>query len=286
MTIIIWRWNTVRASVSLTIIPIFRQKSALSQISLVSSCFLPSPSCNSNTQWEVSTSRSVISYKYKRNHIWVYKDRRTLRTVPQISFMTWKIIGLHLMSLGVLLSNNETFSNWFRASYVFLCLLHSWMKFLSSFFHMLFLWCLIKKRKEKNKLAALGKAWRAALANEQERVKRFWLTKQSAFMKYLLCRVSLGAYNVTVCGVWLSKWKSLKEWEFWKQVKKAAWSNVIRQGALEPWGTINKGSGTCCLQSLYLFRERFSNSAHGMCFLFLTWTHCGSEAVWTCCMHP
>lgn len=137
-----------------------------------------------------------------------------------------------------------------------------------------------EKGKKREKPAALGKAWRAALASKLERAKRFWLTKQSAFMKYLLWRVSLGTYNAIICGAWLSKSKSLKEWEFWKQGKRGAWSNVIRQGALEPWGTINKGSGTCRLQSLYLFRERFSNSAHGMWFLFLTSTHRGSESIW------
>lgn len=101
-------------------------------------------------------------------------------------------------------------------------------------------------------------------------------------MKYLLYRVSVqsGHFNAIICGAWLSKRKSLKEWEFWKQRKKGAWSNVIRQGVLEPWGTINKGSGTCRLQPLYFLRERFRNFTYGTCFLFLTSTHRGSESLW------
>lgn len=155
---------------------------------------------------------------------------------------------------------------------------------------MLLLWCFILNKSPQN-LRTLEKAWRAALGNKSEGVRRFWLSKQFAFMKYLLCRLSLGTYNAIVCGAWLSKGISLHEWEFWKQGKKRAWSNVIRQGALEPWGTINKGSGTCLLWSLYLFRERFSNSGHGTCFLFSSSAYCGSESICiflviTSCKHP
>lgn len=146
---------------------------------------------------------------------------------------------------------------------------------------MLLPWCFILKKKKKTQnLRTQETAWRAALGNKSEGVRRFWLSKQSAFMKHLSCSLSLGTYNTIICGAWLSKGMSLREWEFWKQGEKRAWSNVIRQGALEPWGTINKGSGTCLLWSLDLFRERFSNSGHGVCFLFLSSTHCGSESIW------
>lgn len=72
---------------------------------------------------------SVISHNYKRNYLWICKARGTFKYDPMYCLCDLRNNRAEFDEFWCAFEQLKTFSNWFRASYIFLYLLHSWMKF-------------------------------------------------------------------------------------------------------------------------------------------------------------